>query len=327
MTARGVQTGNCGGAAGEIGRMAGLAGAEAGHVRDVWRQLCRRAVGGRGVPTGWMAELTVAERIVETSGRPGRGIRRRGKRRHVGAASMAIRANCRIPRIGRGMGPCRRRRSDPRCGWMGRVHTMAGETGCIHGPAGEIGSVAGLARAESACLRFCRCAVLVRVGPARGMTLTVAECIIKASRCSTCRSRRYQRNGRVCSVGMTDRADRRIALVGVLVHSRPAPPCRGMGRVHTMTGKTGNIRDAAREIVLVAGLAICKTAFGVGFLCPGAMRIRVRPSGYVLAGLGVQSGRGVLVAASRERDEKPEEQNDGSMYFSYLRHTRHLALF
>jgi hypothetical protein len=90
----------------EISAMAGLAGAEAGHVRDIRRQLCCGTVDVSIGPTHGMADLAVAKGIVKAA------YRRAGRQGDIGwrrpAAQVTETANSGITRIGRCVCHCRR---------------------------------------------------------------------------------------------------------------------------------------------------------------------------------------------------------------------------
>ena len=97
-----VQAGLERNASGEVGTVAGLAGAETGSVLRIRRCLGCGSVLGRDGPAGRMPELSMAERAVEAAGGGTGWCRwRRWSDRRIRAGCVAERADRGIERIGR----------------------------------------------------------------------------------------------------------------------------------------------------------------------------------------------------------------------------------
>ena len=133
-------------AAGEIGAMAGLTGAETLHGRDARQRLCCGSMCGRHVPASGMSYLAVAKRIVKTAHRH----RQDNVGRRLPVRQVTKSASGSIGHISRRVLPCRRRLP-----WegVGRIHSSAMTGGRVQtsgrGGAGEIGAMASLTGTET----------------------------------------------------------------------------------------------------------------------------------------------------------------------------------
>ncbi len=192
VTARRVQAGTLDRSACEARAVARLAGTEPSGCSRRFFRISSMESGVR--PPCRMARCRMAERIVETAGLGPRRHNRVGRRRS--AAEVAERADCRVARIGGGMGPCP---APPGSGRMRSAHSCPMATRRIQAgrpgdPPAEISAMALTAGVKSAC-RLGRRAVYSRLRPVCGDMRSRVRVDVGPGVLVAASGNRYQENG------------------------------------------------------------------------------------------------------------------------------------